>query len=187
MKKLICSLLILTMLPFVGCASTPPETTEPEITEPETSAPEATEPEETTSPEVTLPEETTEPETTEPETTEPETTEPETTAAPMYNAPVVLSPEKQAAMEQYLPNSWPATINRIMADVPTDFMFAVQTDTHYTFLDGDAKTGNNMNALSHYLPLSFYMHLGDYIKGYYSGEKGELQNTPENTMGKAFL
>ena len=182
MKKLLCALLVLTMLPFVGCASTPAETTEPKITEPETSAPEATTPEETTAPEVTVPEETTAPETTEPETTEPETTEPETTAAPVYNAPVVLSPQKQAALKQYLPTSWPATINQIMADVPTDFMFAVQTDTHYTTLSNDTKTGNNLMALSHFLPLSFYMHLGDYIKGYYSGEKGELENTPENTM-----
>jgi hypothetical protein len=49
-------------------------------------------------------------------------------------------------------------------------------------LSNDAKTGNALKALSHYLPLSFYMHLGDYIKGYYSGEQGKLQNTPENTM-----
>lgn len=159
-----------------GTVDTPETTLAPETTEA---------PETTAAPETTLaPETTAEPETTAaPETTaEPETEAETEPAAPLYNANVVLSEEMQKKMSKYLPTKWPAVINQIMDNITDDFMFVVQSDTHYSVAKDDAKVGYNIAALSHYLPLSCFLQLGDYIKGYYAGEAGKAENTPELTM-----
>ena len=112
---------------------------------------------------------------------EPADTEPAETEAPETEAPIVLSPEMQEKLGGYIPKKWQSGIDEIMSNVPDDFMFAVQTDTHYSTLSGGT-TANNLKALSHFIPLSFYANLGDYIKGYYAGDAGKSDNTPELTM-----
>ncbi|MBE6698620.1 MAG: exo-alpha-sialidase [Ruminococcaceae bacterium] len=111
MKKILCSLLICSILLgnilfFTSCNQneivnpnsetitsevTTPEETTPEETTPEVTTPEETTPEETT-PEVTTPEETT-PEETTPEVTTPEETTPEETT-PEETTPEVTTPEE---------------------------------------------------------------------------------------------
>jgi hypothetical protein len=185
MKKLLCALLILTLLvPTAGCGTpaetTAPETVEPETTVPETTAPETTEPEttvpETTVPETTVPE-TTVPETTAPETTEPETTAPETTADPDA---IVLSPDMQAKMKKYMPAAWLAKLPGIAPNISDKgtFAFAVQTDTHYTIDSTYQQTMRCLKAITHYLPLDFIANTGDLIKGYQAVE----ENTPEKSI-----
>ena len=110
-----------------------------------------------------------------PETEAPETETPET------EAPVVLSPEMQQKLGSYIPKNWQAGIDEITSDLPTDFMFAIQTDTHFSVKSGNT-SASCLKALSHFIPLSFYANLGDYIKGYYSGEEGKVENTPDKTM-----
>ena len=175
MKKLLCALLILTLLvPTVGCG-TPAETTAPETVEPETTVPETTAPE-TTEPETTVPE-TTVPETTAPETTEPETTAPETTADPDA---IVLSPDMQTKMKKYMPAAWLAKLPGIAPNISDKgtFAFAVQTDTHYTIDSTYQQTMRCLKAITHYLPLDFIANTGDLIKGYQAVE----ENTPEKSV-----
>ena len=120
------------------------------------------------------------PETEAPETAAPETEAPET-EAPETAAPVILSPEMQKKLGSYMPKSWQTGIDEINEALPDDFMFAIQTDTHFSVTSGN-QSANCLKALSHYIPLSFYANLGDYIKGYYQGETGKEENTPEKTM-----
>lgn len=94
---------------------------------------------------------------------------------------IVLSPEMQAKLGKYIPNNWKGGIDEIMSAIPDDFMFAIQTDTHFSVVNG-GNTGNQIKALSHFVPLSFYANLGDYIRGYYQGDAGKADNTPELTM-----
>ena len=109
---------------------------------------------------------------------------PEETAAPETDPPkeeIVLSTEMQEKLGKYIPKNWQSGIDEINEAVPDDFMFAVQTDTHFSIVNG-GNFGNHLKALSHFVPLSFYANLGDYIKGYYQGEAGKADNTPELTM-----
>ena len=112
------------------------------------------------------------------EPAETEAAEPEQTEA---KPTVVLSPEMQQKLGGYIPKNWQDGIDEINASVPEDFMFAIQTDTHFSVTSG-ANNANCLKALSHFIPLSFYANLGDYIKGYYVGDTGKSENTPENTM-----
>ena len=109
----------------------------------------------------------------------PEETESHETTAPKKE--IVLSPEKQAELKHFIPNDWAEGMEELINDMPTDFMFAIQTDTHFSVTSGKS-VANNLKALSHYIPLSFYANLGDYIKGYYQGETGKEENTPDKTM-----
>lgn len=173
MKKILCALLVLTMLLACGCASTPEESSMPETTVPETTAPETTAPE-TTAPETTVPE------TTAPETTAPETTAPETTAPAQGT---VLSPEMQKKMKSFLPADWQTKLPSITPNISDKgtFAFAVQTDTHYTVTGTMGTYKNTMNcvkALTHFLPLDFIANTGDLIRGYQAVE----ENTPENSL-----
>lgn len=114
----------------------------------------------------------------------PEETDTPDTDAPETEPPkeeIVLSPEMQQKLGKYIPKNWQSGIDEINEAIPDDFMFAIQTDTHYSTLNGGT-TANNIKALSHFIPLSFYANLGDYIKGYYQGEAGKTDNTPELTM-----
>lgn len=83
-------------------------------------------------------------------------------------------------LDSYIPSSWDAGIAQIPEE-PEGFMFAVQTDTHFSVNSG-IQAGNSIKALSNFVPLSFYVNLGDFVKGYYSGEEGKVENTPENTL-----
>ena len=103
------------------------------------------------------------------------------TEVPETKAPVILSPEMQKKLGSYIPKSWQSGIDEINEAIPEDFMFAIQTDTHFSVTSG-AQSANSLKALSHFIPLSFYANLGDYIKGYYVGETGKEENTPDKTM-----
>ncbi len=103
------------------------------------------------------------------------------TEAPETEAPVVLSPEMQEKLGGLIPKNWQTGIDAILESVPSDFMFAVQTDTHFSVVSGGS-SGNSVKALSHFIPLSFCANIGDYIKGYFKGEAGKADNTPELTM-----
>ena len=83
-------------------------------------------------------------------------------------------------LQNYIPSSWNSDIARIPEE-PNGFMFAIQTDTHFSVESG-ASAGNSIKALSNVVPISFYANLGDYIKGYYANESGKIENTPENTL-----
>ena len=110
----------------------------------------------------------------------PETEVPET-EAPETEAPIVLSPEMQEKLGSYIPKDWQSGLAEINEDVPEDFMFAVQTDTHFSVNSGK-NSANILKALSHFLPLKFYANFGDYIKGYFMNETGKIENTPDKTM-----
>jgi hypothetical protein len=103
------------------------------------------------------------------------------TEVPETEAPVVLSPEMQEKLGSYIPKEWQTGIDEILGDIPTDFMFAIQTDTHFSVKSGN-NSANSLKALSHFIPLKFYANLGDYIKGYYMNEVGKEENTPDKTM-----
>lgn len=118
---------------------------------------------------------------TEAPATEAPATEAPETEAPETEAPIVLSPEMQKKLASYIPKNWQAGIDEINEALPEDFMFAIQTDTHFSVTSGN-QSANCLKALSHFIPLSFYANLGDYIKGYYVGETGKEENTPDKTM-----
>ncbi|MBR4872899.1 MAG: metallophosphoesterase, partial [Clostridia bacterium] len=90
--------------------------------------------------------------------------------------PVVLSAEMQAKLGRYVPNSWLTKLEQLDIQDEETFVFAVQTDTHFSVKSGES-TANNAKALSHFVPLDFIAHTGDLVKGYSDAE----ENTPENT------
>ncbi|MBQ7293253.1 MAG: metallophosphoesterase [Clostridia bacterium] len=155
MKRFLVLLVALLLLLSCGCTGTNGDT------EPLTSGTDAVSDE-------PIPEETDTPDTDAPETEPPK-------------EEIILSPEMQQKLGKYIPKNWQSGIDEINEAIPDDFMFAIQTDTHYSTLNGGT-TANNIKALSHFIPLSFYANLGDYIKGYYQGEAGKTDNTPELTM-----
>ena len=155
MKRFLILLVALSLLLSCGCTGTNGDT------EPLTSGTDAVSDE-------PIPEETDTPDTDAPETEPPK-------------EEIVLSPEMHQKLGKYIPKNWQSGIDEINEAIPDDFMFAIQTDTHYSTLNGGT-TANNIKALSHFIPLSFYANLGDYIKGYYQGEAGKTDNTPELTM-----
>ena len=89
--------------------------------------------------------------------------------------------EKQKELFAFINESWKEKMSELEALNPQNFNFAVQSDTHYSTLN-PGNTANNIKALSHLIPLAFYANLGDYIKGYFMGEAGKSDNTPELTM-----
>lgn len=93
----------------------------------------------------------------------------------------VLSPEMQKKLGHYIPEEWQNGIDEITSNPPSDFMFAIQTDTHFS-VNNKEHHANNLKALSHFIPLRFYANLGDYIKGYFKNEIGKIENTPDITM-----
>ena len=88
---------------------------------------------------------------------------------------------KKERFFEYIEEKWKEVLDCIEGLKEGEFRFAVQSDTHYSILNS-GKTANNIKALSHFVPMSFYANFGDYIKGYYMGDAGKHDNTPELTM-----
>lgn len=93
----------------------------------------------------------------------------------------MFSPEMQEKLGHYIPENWQNGLNEIRSNPTTDFTFAIQSDTHFS-VNSTESEANNLKALSHFIPLSFYANLGDYIKGYFRNEIGKIENTPDKTM-----
>ena len=87
----------------------------------------------------------------------------------------------QEKLGHYIPENWQNGLHEIQTNPTSDFTFAVQSDTHFSVNSGESEA-NNLKALSHFIPLSFYANLGDYIKGYFRNEIGKIENTPDKTM-----
>ena len=92
-----------------------------------------------------------------------------------------LSPEMQEKLGHYIPEKWQSGMEELLANPTDDFTFAVQSDTHFSVNSAETDA-NNLKALSHFIPLSFYANFGDYIKGYFRNEIGKIENTPDKTM-----
>lgn len=103
------------------------------------------------------------------------------TDVPETDAPIVLSPEMQEKLGHYISEEWKCGMDKITSNFSSDFMFAIQSDTHFSVNNKDHHA-NNLKALSHFIPLKFYANLGDYIKGYFKNEIGRIENTPDKTM-----
>ena len=78
----------------------------------------------------------------------------------------ILSPEKQQKWGHFIPENWKEAVDGLVANPPRGFTFAVQSDTHFSVNNKEIH-GNNLKALSHFVPLKFYANFGDYIKGYF--------------------
>ena len=90
--------------------------------------------------------------------------------------------EKQAKLLKYINESWKEKWDSLDGISENDFNFAVQSDTHFSVVTGNECDANNLKALSHFVPLKFIANFGDYIKGYFMGEAGKADNTPDKTM-----
>lgn len=93
----------------------------------------------------------------------------------------IFSKEMQEKLGHYISDEWKDGMDEIMSNPSSDFMFAIQSDTHFS-VNNKEHHANNLKALSHFIPLRFYANLGDYIKGYYMNEIGKIENTPDKTM-----
>lgn len=89
--------------------------------------------------------------------------------------------EKQQALLQFINDKWKEKSSELEKTVDGEFCFAIQSDTHFSVTSNE-KDAHNLKALSHFIPLKFYANLGDYIKGYFKGEVGKIDNTPDKTM-----
>lgn len=90
--------------------------------------------------------------------------------------PVILSEEMQQKLGHYVPASWKTKLEQITIEDQDTFIFALQTDTHFSIANNDSAV-NNIKALSHFIPLDFIANTGDLVKGYLDA----TENTPENT------
>lgn len=89
--------------------------------------------------------------------------------------------EKQQALLEFINDKWKEKSSELEKAVDGGFCFAVQSDTHFSVTSNE-KDALNLKALSHFIPIKFYANLGDYIKGYFKGEVGKIDNTPDKTM-----
>lgn len=75
-----------------------------------------------------------------------------------------------------LPTSWASKVQTIQEAQGKKFMFAVQTDTHYSTEDADDYDGRNLKSLTNFIGFDFVANLGDIIEGY----ANETKDSPEN-------
>lgn len=90
--------------------------------------------------------------------------------------------EKQQELACFINESWKERWDSLDEISESDFNFAVQSDTHFSVVTSNKNDANNLKALSHFVPLKFIANFGDYIRGYFMGEAGKADNTPELTM-----
>lgn len=101
---------------------------------------------------------------------------PEETLSLPPREPVVLAEEMQEKLGTFVPDAWKTRVEQLAFGDEDTFLFAVQTDTHFSIANNDS-AANNVKALSHFAPLDFIANTGDLVKGY----KEINENTPENT------
>ena len=155
MKTLLSFLLVLVLLLSTGCGNTSDDTLAPETESQTESETEAAAPD------------------TEPT---PETEPSPGTEALQPREPIVLSAEMQQKYGSYISADWKNKLASITIEDEETFAFLLQTDTHFSVNSGTS-AGNNAKALSHFIPLDFIAHTGDFVKGY----SDATENSPENT------
>ena len=101
---------------------------------------------------------------------------PEETLSLPPREPVVLAEEMQAKLGHFVPDAWKTRVEQLAFGDEDTFIFAVQTDTHFSIANNDSAV-NNVKALSHFMPLDFIANTGDLVKGYMEVN----ENSPENT------
>ena len=101
---------------------------------------------------------------------------PEETLSLPPREPVVLAEEMQAKLGHFVPDAWKTKVEQLAFGDEDTFIFAVQTDTHFSIANNDS-AANNVKALSHFMPLDFIANTGDLVKGYMEVN----ENSPENT------
>ena len=82
--------------------------------------------------------------------------------------------EEQIKMTQYL-GSFSYKIDTLNEKTKGKFVFGLQSDTHH-YDTTKTQGGNNIVALSHFVPMDFVGHLGDIVRGY----SVEDIDSPEN-------
>lgn len=92
--------------------------------------------------------------------------------------PHTIDGHSQNDQETVLPTTWANTVQTIQEAQGKKFIFAIQTDTHFSINDiTDGERGNNLKLLTNYIGLDFVANLGDIIRGY----ADETIDTPANS------
>lgn len=79
-----------------------------------------------------------------------------------------------------LPDSWIEKGKELRLKKKNNFVFGIQTDTHFSCVTDDITFGNNIKELTKSVGVDFIANLGDIIRGYATENVDDVEHTRES-------
>lgn len=79
-----------------------------------------------------------------------------------------------------LPDSWIEKGKELRLKKKNNFVFGIQTDTHFSCVTDDITVGNNIKELTKSVGVDFIANLGDIIRGYATENVDDVEHTRES-------